>query len=122
MGAYSSSLAASKDSAPNVSADSTPEAPNRSQRSHCWDARDAFFGCLNQSRIIDSITDHELARERCGKEGAAFEENCARSWVHYFKKRRVMEHKRNETIEKLKVEGAQPLPGTGITASRGPPN
>ena len=90
MGAYSSSLTSSPASkgiaGPTSKApvDSTPEAPNRNQRVHCWEARDAFFRCLDQNSIIDSIADHELAREQCSKEGVAFEESCASSWVSSF--------------------------------------
>lgn len=40
--------------------------------------------------------------------------------VQYFKKRRVMEYKRNEALEKLKTEGAQPLPGGRGDVSRAP--
>lgn len=31
--------------------------------------------------------------------------------VTYFKKRRVMEYQRNQTLEKLKAEGAKEMPG-----------
>lgn len=31
--------------------------------------------------------------------------------VQYFKKRRVMEHQREQTLQKLKAEGAQEMPG-----------
>jgi len=31
--------------------------------------------------------------------------------VTYFKKRRVMEYQRNQTLERLKAEGAQEMPG-----------
>ncbi|KAI9772061.1 MAG: hypothetical protein M1840_001349 [Geoglossum simile] len=125
MGAYSSSFASgppSKASTSPASKAPPDSTPNRTQRAHCWEARDVFFRCLDHNNIIDSITDHDLARKQCGREEVAFGENCASSWVHYFKKRRVMEHKRSETIEKLRAGGAQPLPGGGSAVSRGPPN
>jgi len=31
--------------------------------------------------------------------------------VTYFKKRRVMEYQKNQTLEKLRAEGAQEMPG-----------
>lgn len=31
--------------------------------------------------------------------------------VQYFKKRRVMEYQREQTLQKLKAEGAQEMPG-----------
>lgn len=40
-----------------------------------------------------------------------FEANCATSWVTYFKKRRVMELQKEETLRKLREEGAIKIPG-----------
>ncbi|KAI9843579.1 MAG: hypothetical protein M1837_006256 [Sclerophora amabilis] len=105
MGLFSSSPLSPP--SPRVSADGKPEAPDRSQRAHCWEARDGFFKCLDRNNIIDSIKEKEVADERCRGEGQQFEKNCASSWVEYFKKRRVMEHNRNETLAKLKAEGAK---------------
>ncbi|KAI9676830.1 MAG: hypothetical protein M1817_006669 [Caeruleum heppii] len=115
MGWFSSSPSPSL-STPKVSADGTPEAPNRSARSHCWEARDAYFQCLDRNSIIDSIKDSKLANERCGKEDEAFAKDCATSWIQYFKKRRVMEHQRNETLEKLSKEGAVGIPQEGASS------
>ena len=80
MGLFSSS-SPSAPPPPKVSADGTPEAPNRSQRSHCWEARDAFFACLDANAIIDSVKDDKVARERCSKQVVQFERECASSWV-----------------------------------------
>ncbi|KAH0547946.1 hypothetical protein GP486_008313 [Trichoglossum hirsutum] len=116
MGVVSSSFSTSNGSEDLTSKDPTDKivgAPSRNQRAHCWEARDAFFKCLDENSIIDSITNHDLAERTCGREGAAFDRSCASSWVQYFKKRRVMEYKRNEALEKLKAEGAQPFPDDG---------
>ncbi|KAI9642418.1 hypothetical protein NHQ30_009223 [Ciborinia camelliae] len=96
---------------PKISADGAPIAPDRSQRSQCWEARDAYFRCLDRDGIIDSITENVKAEKSCGKEARGFEKNCATSWVQYFKKRRVMEYQRDQTLRKLKAEGAQEMPG-----------
>ena len=56
-------------------------APNRSQRVQCWEARDAFFECLDANGIIDSIKDKDLATEKCGKEDVEFGKDCVASWV-----------------------------------------
>ncbi|KAF8476827.1 cytochrome oxidase c subunit VIb-domain-containing protein [Kalaharituber pfeilii] len=86
-----------------------PVAPNRSQRTRCWAARDAFFACLDAHGIIDSLKGHEVATAHCGKQDIAFKNECAGSWVEYFKKRRVMEHKKDELMKGLAKEGAVKL-------------
>lgn len=77
----------------------------------CWEARDAYFKCLDGANIIDSITEKDAAAKACGSEGKAFEANCASSWVKYFKQRRVMEDKKERTLRQLKAEGALEIPG-----------
>jgi cytochrome c oxidase assembly factor 6 len=79
MGLFSSSSPEPK--GPKISTDGTPEAPDRNERKHCWEARDAFFKCLDHNSIVDAIKDGGLAGDRCGAEGVAFEKNCASSWV-----------------------------------------
>ncbi|RQM08248.1 hypothetical protein DH86_00001448, partial [Scytalidium sp. 3C] len=97
--------------APKLSSDGAPIAPDRSQRAKCWEARDIYFQCLDKNDIVDSLKEKDKAAKACSSEGKAFEANCASSWVTYFKQRRVMEYQRNKTIEKLKAEGAQQMPG-----------
>ncbi len=70
--------------ATKLSADGTPEAPNRSARQHCWDARDAFFRCLDRHNIVDSLKDDTEAKKVCGAEHQVFEKNCASTWVSFF--------------------------------------
>ncbi|KAI9750029.1 MAG: hypothetical protein M4579_006635 [Chaenotheca gracillima] len=114
----------SSTSSQSPSEDSNPEgaAPGRSQRARCWAARDAFFACLDANGIVDSLKHKDQADAKCHSEDVVLQKDCASSWVEYFKKRRVMEHQRNETIEKLKNEGAQSMPAppppgaTGSTA------
>ncbi|KAE9369066.1 hypothetical protein N431DRAFT_379814 [Stipitochalara longipes BDJ] len=114
MGFFSSSPASPP--SPKISSDGAPIAPDRTQRARCWEARDAYFGCLDRNNIVDSITEKDKAEKACSPEGRGFESNCASSWVTYFKKRRVMEYQRNKTLERLKAEGAQEMPG-----QNGPP-
>lgn len=109
MGIFSSSQASLPP--PKIGADGAPIAPDRSQRSQCWEARGAYFKCLDKNEIIDSLTENTKAEKSCGSEARVFEKNCATSWVQYFKKRRVMEHQREQTLQKLKAEGAQEMPG-----------
>ncbi|MCJ1392418.1 hypothetical protein MMC18_005285 [Xylographa bjoerkii] len=95
---------------PKASPDGAFEAPNRSARSACWTARDAFFACLDAHGVVDSITNKEEAERCCGAEEKGLRRDCASSWVTYFKQRRVMEFKRKQTLEKLAAEGARPMP------------
>ncbi|KAJ5033568.1 uncharacterized protein L3040_008680 [Drepanopeziza brunnea f. sp. 'multigermtubi'] len=110
MGLFSTSTSAALPP-PKISSDGAPIAPDRTQRAHCWEARDAYFACLERNDIVDSIGESARAAKACKREGEAFEGNCASSWVTYFKKRRVMEYQRTKTLEKLKAEGAQKMPG-----------
>jgi len=97
---------------PKLTPDGAPIAPDRTQRAKCWEARDAYFSCLDKNNIIDSLgADKSKADKVCAAEGRGFEGNCASSWVTYFKKRRVMEWQREKTLEKLREEGAVKMPG-----------
>lgn len=62
----------------------TKIAPNRSQRAKCWEARDAFFECLDRNSIIDSVKEDKKAKEVCGGENVKFEKECVASWVRTF--------------------------------------
>lgn len=102
-------------------------APNRLQRARCWEARDGFFQCLDRNNISDPIKEAPVAHASCGIQEVAFEKECVGSWVcpdcliwqlerlliglqvEYFKKRRVMERKRETMLKKLEEEGAKPI-------------
>jgi len=116
MGLFYSSAPASPPP-PKISSDGTPIAPDRTQRAKCWEARDGYFKCLDKNSIIDSLTDKDVAEQKCGGENRSFESNCASSWVRYFKQRRVMEYQRFQTLERLKAEGAE---GTYVESSSSP--
>ncbi len=79
MGLFSTGVTAPP--TPKASADGAFQAPNRTERAHCWEARDAFFQCLDRNSIIDSIKDRDQAGDKCRKESQAFERDCASSWV-----------------------------------------
>ncbi|KXT16430.1 hypothetical protein AC579_5144 [Pseudocercospora musae] len=116
MGWFSSSTSEQNaPPAPEASKDGGYIAPDRTARAACWEGRDSFFKCLDRHDIIDSAKPEgdKKARELCSKELAEFEKTCASSWVTYFKKRRVMEFQRDQTLKKLNAEGAQPMQMTG---------
>lgn len=88
-------------------------APDRDARAHCWEARDAFFACLDRNSIIDSIKQDEKARAVCGPEHVQFEKNCAASWVGGQKDSDVVERREADmdTVDVLQEEE-----GHGISA------
>ncbi|KAF2399823.1 hypothetical protein EJ06DRAFT_530605 [Trichodelitschia bisporula] len=80
------------------------EAPGRTSRVKCWDARDTYFQCLDRNNILDALKHEEDAARLCGKESQAFEGNCALSWVKYFKQRRVAEYEKEQLLKKQAAE------------------
>lgn len=56
-------------------------APDRSERRKCWEARDAYFGCLDRNVIVDALKDDAKARKACPAENQVFERDCAAAWV-----------------------------------------
>lgn len=77
-------MASSSSPSPLVSSSDTASAPLpplRSSRAHCWEARDAFFGCLDRNNIVDSIRDKAGADEKCGMEEKKLRGECVASWV-----------------------------------------
>ena len=60
------------------------ETPSRTNRAKCYEARDAFFDCLDRNSILDSINSKNgraATAKACGGEDQVFEKNCAHSWV-----------------------------------------
>ncbi|KZL70025.1 oxidoreductase-like protein [Colletotrichum tofieldiae] len=81
-------------------------APDRSERRKCWDARDAYFGCLDRNTIVDAVKDDDKARKACPAEDAVFERDCATAWVKYFKQWRVADIQKKQRIAQLEAENA----------------
>lgn len=85
MGIFSTSTSASVlPSNPKPSSDGAFEAPNRDARAHCYQARDAFFECLERNSIVDSIREKETVEKVCGDPGKIFDRECAASWVRTY--------------------------------------
>ncbi|KAL8729161.1 MAG: hypothetical protein Q9166_004900 [cf. Caloplaca sp. 2 TL-2023] len=85
---------------PKPSADGAFIAPDRNSRAKCYEARDAFFQCLDKYGILDAIKEEDMAKKACGDAEKIFGRECAGSW------RRVMEWKKQQTLDKLQAEGA----------------
>ncbi|PWN26289.1 hypothetical protein BDZ90DRAFT_210890, partial [Jaminaea rosea] len=81
--------------------------PTRTNRTACWAGRDAYFSCLDAHQLIippgnaggsggvEGAGKGVLGRSEdpCAKERDGYEGNCAKSWVDYFNKRRVLEER-----------------------------
>jgi cytochrome c oxidase assembly factor 6 len=108
------------------------EKPSRTNRAKCYEARDAFFECLDRNNILDSINSkagRAATQTACAPSDQAFEKNCAHSWVRhlpnqflhsgfitgtdmglqveYFKKQRVVNYQKEQTIKKIEAEGGE---------------
>lgn len=60
------------------------ESPSRTNRKKCYEARDAFFECLDKHNILDAIntkSGRAKAETFCSTLDKDFEANCAHSWV-----------------------------------------
>ncbi|DAA75057.1 TPA_exp: Uncharacterized protein A8136_2155 [Trichophyton benhamiae CBS 112371] len=103
MGWFSSST----EPAPKKAADGGSIAPDRTSRQQCWIGRDKFFACLDANNIIDALKEDSAARSKCSKEIQEFESACSATWAKYFKEKRVMEHRRDQTIQRIKREDVE---------------
>ncbi|KAI4204709.1 MAG: hypothetical protein LQ350_001024 [Teloschistes chrysophthalmus] len=111
---------ASNPSSPQPSSDGAFIAPDRTSRSKCYATRDSFFACLDKAGILDSIAEGEKAERECGGLEREMGRECAASWVKYFKQRRVMEWKKQQTLNQIKAEGGWIPEGSQVTAATVP--
>ncbi|KAK1753052.1 cytochrome c oxidase assembly factor 6 [Echria macrotheca] len=81
-------------------------APSRAERQRCWDARDAYFSCLDANGIFDALKEDKKAAKACGTQSREFEKDCATQWVTYFKKWRVQEIQKKARLKELEAQGA----------------
>lgn len=74
---------------------------NREARKLCWESRDEYFNCLDKIDIISPIDPKNKSKikSNCSTEESKFEQNCANSWISYFKEKRITDY-RNDLIQK----------------------
>lgn len=87
-------------------------APNRNKREQCWDSRDIFFECLDKNNVVDALDDKNQAtiKKSCSGQEKQYEDNCAKSWVKYFKEKRIVDHKKAKFMKEMEERGGQELP------------
>ncbi|KAH9918903.1 cytochrome oxidase c subunit VIb-domain-containing protein [Epithele typhae] len=65
---------------------STPDPTSRHDRQQCWESRDAYFACLDRAQVVKPGDEGGACRDTL----KTYEQNCAKSWIDYFNKRRVL--------------------------------
>ncbi|PWN42642.1 hypothetical protein IE81DRAFT_323189 [Ceraceosorus guamensis] len=138
MGWFSSTPKASSSTSAGGNTDNVP---TRSARQACWSSRDAYYSCLTSKGIqVPPGTDitnegkgpigkaaleeqrkrgavnveEERSRDPCKHLRDGYEEHCARSWVEYFNKRKVLEERQKLMFAQGAIPaGSGPAPGAG---------
>ncbi|CAB4252655.1 similar to Saccharomyces cerevisiae YMR244C-A Putative protein of unknown function [Maudiozyma barnettii] len=81
---------------------------NREARKQCWESRDIYFDCLNKIDVISPLDPKNKIKikKNCSNQEKGFENDCANSWISYFKEKRVTDY-RNELIQKQMQQDEQ---------------
>ncbi|KAF8313576.1 hypothetical protein DL93DRAFT_2113798 [Clavulina sp. PMI_390] len=74
-------------------------AATREERKKCWEARDAYYSCLDAAGVVKPGS--ETSRQ-CRAESKTFEKNCAKSWIEYFNQRRVLAEQQKDILAEAK--------------------
>ncbi|KAJ7651277.1 cytochrome oxidase c subunit VIb-domain-containing protein, partial [Roridomyces roridus] len=64
----------------------TPTLPTRQERQKCWEARDAYFACLDGVGVVMAGTEGKA----CSAGNLVYHKTCAQSWITYFNERRKL--------------------------------
>ncbi|KAI0269084.1 cytochrome oxidase c subunit VIb-domain-containing protein [Russula aff. rugulosa BPL654] len=80
-----------------------PNATSREDRSKCWEARDAYFSCLDTAEVVVPGTEGS----KCASQRNTYEHNCAKSWIDYFNQRRVLAEKQKPLLAQAAAQTAE---------------
>ncbi|KAL4066727.1 cytochrome oxidase c subunit VIb-domain-containing protein [Scleroderma citrinum] len=69
-------------------------AATRQDRQKCWESRDSYFGCLDRAGVLKAGEEGNI----CSKEKSGYEANCAKSWIDYFNKRRILAEQQKDML------------------------
>ncbi|EIW83726.1 hypothetical protein CONPUDRAFT_26432, partial [Coniophora puteana RWD-64-598 SS2] len=78
-------------------------AASREDRQKCWEDRDAYFECLDTAGVLKAGDEGSA----CAKQKSAYEGSCARSWVEYFNKRRILAEQQKEMLAQAEAQRQQ---------------
>ncbi|EGN99411.1 hypothetical protein SERLA73DRAFT_182382 [Serpula lacrymans var. lacrymans S7.3] len=76
---------------------------SRENRQKCWETRDAYFECLDRVGVLKAGEEGKA----CAKENTLYEENCAKSWIEYFNKRRILAEQQKDMLAQAKVQSQE---------------
>ncbi|KAI0833839.1 cytochrome oxidase c subunit VIb-domain-containing protein, partial [Trametes gibbosa] len=76
----------------------TPDPTSRKDRQRCWDSRDAYFTCLDAANVVKPGDEGGA----CAESKTTYEGNCAKSWIDYFNKRRVLAEQQQGVLAQAK--------------------
>ncbi|KAI0648683.1 cytochrome oxidase c subunit VIb-domain-containing protein [Trametes meyenii] len=83
----------------NKSSD-VPDPTSRKDRQRCWDSRDAYFACLDGTNTVKPGDEGST----CTDTKKTYEQNCAKSWIEYFNKRRVLAEQQQGVLTQAKTQ------------------
>ncbi|KAH7106637.1 cytochrome oxidase c subunit VIb-domain-containing protein [Auriculariales sp. MPI-PUGE-AT-0066] len=79
-----------------------PEIPRREQRNMCYEAKDAYYACLDAAGVLTPGT--ETDKSGCAELKRLYEERCQKSWVQYFNTRRVLAEEQREILASQRAQ------------------
>ncbi|KAI0027289.1 cytochrome c oxidase, subunit VIb, partial [Vararia minispora EC-137] len=80
---------------PFTSTSKVPDNASRQDRAKCWESRDLYFACLD----AENVTVPGKEGDKCSSAKKGYEQNCAKSWVDYFNKRRILAEQQKPLLE-----------------------
>ncbi|OBZ72397.1 Cytochrome c oxidase assembly factor 6 [Grifola frondosa] len=81
---------------------SAPDPASRKDRQKCWDNRDSYFACLDGVGIVKPGDEGG----KCAASKAAYELNCAKSWIDYFNTRRVLAEQQKGVLAQANTQAS----------------
>ncbi|KAI9067696.1 hypothetical protein FKP32DRAFT_1664096 [Trametes sanguinea] len=78
----------------------TPDPTSRQDRQRCWNSRDAYFACLDANNIVKPGDEGSA----CAEAKKKYEQNCAKSWIDYFNKRRVLADQQQGVLTQARTQ------------------
>ncbi|KAI0791183.1 cytochrome oxidase c subunit VIb-domain-containing protein [Abortiporus biennis] len=77
--------------------------PLRHDRQKCWESRDAYFACLDATGVVKPGDEGS----KCKETKVVYEQNCAKSWVDYFNKRRVLAEQQANVLAQVNSQASE---------------
>lgn len=65
--------------------------PTKEERAKCWESRDIYWQCLDESAPTHSSTSGEQVPKVCRELRKIFETSCPGQWVKHFDRKRTYE-------------------------------